>query len=132
MKGNQYGNDSNYWDSLESRLFERFLADTDRSSDSSRHYGTYSQYESYEDDGNIASYYRGSYESRNQGQHSGLAAGGSWPDNEVMARQLQEMSIYGEDSGSTASENHQLLFNLYLVIAYHLWLTMGKVLFLTL
>jgi hypothetical protein len=94
--------------------------------------GTYSQYESYEDDGNIASYYRGSYESRNQGQHSGQAAGGSWPDNEVMARQLQEMSIYGEDSGSTASENHQLLFNLYLVIAYHLWLTMGKVLFLTL
>ncbi|KAG6754474.1 hypothetical protein POTOM_042513 [Populus tomentosa] len=64
--------------------------------------GTYSQYESYEDDGNIASYYRGSYESRNQGQHSGQAAGGSWPDNEVMARQLQEMSIYGEDSGSTA------------------------------
>lgn len=94
--------------------------------------GTSCQYESYEDDGNIASYYRGSYESRNQGQHSGQAAGGSWPDNEVMARQLKEMSIYGEDSGSTASENHQLFFNLHLVIAYHLWLTMGKVLFLTL
>jgi hypothetical protein len=65
--------------------------------------GTYSQYESYEDDGNIASYYRGSYENRNQGQRSGQAAGGSWLDNEVMARQLQEMSIYGEDSGSTTS-----------------------------
>jgi hypothetical protein len=38
MKGNQYGNDSNYWDTLESRLFEQFLADPDRSSDSSRHY----------------------------------------------------------------------------------------------
>ncbi|KAJ6417720.1 hypothetical protein OIU84_001156 [Salix udensis] len=68
--------------------------------------GIYSQYESYEDDDNIASFYPGSYESTNQGQHSGQAAGGLWPNNEVMATHLQEMSIYGEESGNTASKNH--------------------------
>ncbi|KAJ6386498.1 hypothetical protein OIU78_016417, partial [Salix suchowensis] len=64
--------------------------------------GIYSQYESYEDDGNIASLYPGSYESTNQGQHSGQAAGGLWPNNEVMATHLQEMSIYGEESRNTS------------------------------
>uniref|UniRef100_A0A6N2KBH5 Uncharacterized protein n=1 Tax=Salix viminalis TaxID=40686 RepID=A0A6N2KBH5_SALVM len=96
---------------LESRLFERFLADPGRSfSDSYQHdvhqilslaflklyhvgscvlddcefkflllwltmlQGIYSQYESYADDGNIASFYPGSYESTYQGHHSWQAA----------------------------------------------------------
>ncbi|KAG5234537.1 hypothetical protein IMY05_012G0093600 [Salix suchowensis] len=87
---------------LESRLFESFLADPDRSSDSCQHDGIYSQYESYEDDGNIASLYPGSYET----------AGCLWPNNEVMATHLQEMSIYGEESGNTSikTTNFYLIF----------------------
>ncbi|CAK7337207.1 unnamed protein product [Dovyalis caffra] len=103
--GNRSGNDSNSWDTLESRLYNCFFGDADRIADSYLRYGRYSQYESYEDNDNTVAYYRGAMIGQSwDGSHNSYLE-----DDEAIARELhQSYNSHLADDAAIARELQEM------------------------